>query len=386
MIHAPLKILMLNYEFPPIGGGAALAHQAILHEFTRYPDLDIDVLTCAPQPGLFREQLAPHIRIHKIGIRKKDLHHWTRPEVLIWLYKARCYLKQLLPNNYDLAHAFFAFPTGWLCYTQRKLLPYILSLRGSDVPGHNDRLGLDYKLLAGLFRNIWSHAARIIAVSGGLRDEALRFMPNLRIDVIPNGIDAQQFHPLEKTTPAMREKTRLLFVGRLAGVKRMELILETLAILRRRGRPVEMNIVGQGCRLEHLKKMAAELHVSEHVRFHGRIPRDNMPEIYRQNDLFFIASRHEGMNNAMLEAMASGLPIVAAGFEGVEELIDDNGIIVPEPEPNPFAAAVEKLILNDSLRESMAAAARQKALNFSWAAVAEQYVKCYREIITIKQL
>lgn len=374
-----MKLLMLNYEFPPIGGGAGQAHLAILREFAAYPDLRIDVLTSAPSPGLVVDEMAANIVIHKVGIRKRDLHHWTKPEVLVWLYKARRYLDKLLSEDYDLAHAFFAFPTGWLSYRVADRLPYILSLRGSDVPGHNIRLGLDYKLLAGLFRRIWRRAERIVAVSNGLREEALKFTPELAIDVIPNAIDCTAFKPAAEKTAA--DQIRLLYVGRMARKKRMDLMLDTFAEARRQGLNLELNIVGQGDLLEKLQKQAVDLGITDQVHFHGRIPREQMPAVYRQNDIFFITSRHEGMSNAMLEAMASGLPIVAAPCEGVDELVGDNGIVVHEPDPANFIAALGKLVHDRAVYDTMAAAARQKALTFCWSTVARQYYQCYEDVL-----
>ncbi|MCJ7778753.1 MAG: glycosyltransferase, partial [Sedimentisphaerales bacterium] len=194
-----MNILMLNYEFPPIGGGAGNAHLCLLRQYADNSDLRIDVLTSAPKPGFFTETLSKNITIYKVGLHKKNLHFWRKAEVIEWLLKARpCYRKLLRENNYDLVHAFFGFPTGWLCYHSRDKLPYIISLRGSDVPGYNIRLGLDYKLMTGLFRRIWSCAAAVVANSEGLRRLALEFMPTLDIGVIPNGIDTEKYYPSQK--------------------------------------------------------------------------------------------------------------------------------------------------------------------------------------------
>ena len=131
---------MLNYEFPPIGGGAGKAHLCILKEFAGNNSLAIDVLTSAPQPGFTVEDFSDNITIYKVGVHKKNLHFWRKIEVIEWLVKAHIHYRNLLrENNYDLVHAFFGFPTGWLCYRTAGKLPYIISLRGSDVPGYNIR-------------------------------------------------------------------------------------------------------------------------------------------------------------------------------------------------------------------------------------------------------
>ncbi|MCL5280864.1 MAG: glycosyltransferase [Planctomycetes bacterium] len=155
-----MKILMLNYEFPPLGGGGGQAHLALLRQYAGRQDLRVDVLTSASKPGLTVEEFARHVLIHKIGLHKKDLHLWHRSEILEWLLKAASFYRRLLRRNeYDLIHAFFGFPTGWLCYRTAKRVPYVVSLRGSDVPGANARLKLDYKILGPLvFKPIWQKA------------------------------------------------------------------------------------------------------------------------------------------------------------------------------------------------------------------------------------
>jgi hypothetical protein len=97
-----MKILMLNYEFPPIGGGAAKANLCLLQQFAGRNDLHVDMLTSAPKPGFVSEKFSENINIHKVGIHKKDLHFWRRIEVIEWLVKAGFYYRRLLrKNDYD---------------------------------------------------------------------------------------------------------------------------------------------------------------------------------------------------------------------------------------------------------------------------------------------
>jgi glycosyltransferase involved in cell wall biosynthesis len=105
-----------------------------------------------------------------------------------------------------------------------------------------------------------------------------------------------------------------------------------------------------------------------------------MPEIYRQHDVFVSASMQEGMSNAMLEAMASGLPIVTTRCEGVDELIADNGIVVDDSRPETVAAAVQRLACDRAVSEAMSVAAREKAENFGWDKVAEAYLQLYAKV------
>ncbi|MBN2132709.1 MAG: glycosyltransferase, partial [Sedimentisphaerales bacterium] len=227
-----MKILMLNYEFPPIGGGGGHAHRCLLEQFAGRDDLEVDLVTSAPQRGLRTERMAPNVSIHRVGIGKRHLHVWRRGEVVEWLRRARPVYRGLVRSGrYRLVHAFFAFPSGWLCHRTRRKLPYVISLRGSDVPGGNRRLSLDYKLLGPtVFKPIWRHAGAIVACSEGLKARALRFLPAAEIEVIPNGVDLERFHPAE-SDEGEGATLRLLTVGRLSLTKRLPLLLEAVTRL-----------------------------------------------------------------------------------------------------------------------------------------------------------
>jgi glycosyltransferase involved in cell wall biosynthesis len=376
-----INLLMLNFEFPPIGGGAAHAHLSLLKQYSNRDDLKVDVLTSAPQPGVFIEKISDNVTVYKIGLHKKDMHFWRKTEVIEWLFKAKFYYRKMLrESNYDLAHAFFGFPTAYLCYRSAKKLPYIISLRGSDVPGQHARLKLDYKILGPLlFKPIWRNAALLVACSEGLKQRALQFLSDVSIDVISNGIDLDRFNPEEDSKSS--EVLRLLTVGRLSITKRIDILIDTIRILHNDGYNVCFTIIGGGKLEKKLKQIVSEANLSDIVEITGRIDAEKMPQVYRQNDIFISASMQEGMSNAMLEAMASGLPIITTRCEGVEELIKDNGFIAENAQAEKIAEAVKKLAVDRELCKKMSAAARKQAEKFGWDKVAQEYIERYKKIL-----
>lgn len=378
-----MRVILLNYEFPPIGGGAGKANKCLLAEFAGVEDLEIDVLTSSTTPGLTVEEFADNITIYKVGIRKKNLHYWKKSEVISWLFKAYFqYRKMVGDNDYDLAHAFFGFPTGFLPWLTAGKLPYIISLRGSDVPGYNIRLGLDYKLLGGLFSSIWHRSSAVIANSRGLADLASKFTPDIEIGIIPNGVYKDRFFP--EPNKDNKGKINLLTVCRLISRKRLHLLIETTALLVEKGLDVRLTIAGEGNLLNDLKSCAGKNKVSGRVDFLGLVSPSNMPAIYRENDIFVMCSSHEGMSNAMLEAMASGLAVVTTPCEGVAELIKDNGIIVEETPgknlPEDIADAISQLYSTPDRIARMSTASVERAGQFTWAAAADRYIAQYRVV------
>jgi len=383
-----MKILMLNYEFPPVGGGGGQAHLSLLRQYAGRSDLQVDVLTSAPQPQSSTEQFAPDIRIFKIGIHKKDLHFWRKGEVIEWLARSRStYRKLVKEEGYDLVHAFFGFPSGWLCHGTARRLPYIISLRGSDVPGANARFRFEYKILGPIvFKPVWKKAAALVACSEGLRKRALNFLPSAHIEVIPNGVDLDRFRPASSKPTKERmgvdgRTLRLLTVGRLSTTKRLPVLIETMESLRGGGCDVQLTIVGGGALQDDLRQAIQDKGLQDAIHITGRCEGQEMPEVYRAHDVFISASAQEGMSNAMLEAMASGLPIVTTRCEGVDELICDNGLVVDAPQPQELARAVGVLANDAQAWSAMSIAARRRAERFTWHRVAHSYLQLYARVI-----
>ncbi len=378
-----MKILMLNYEFPPIGGGAGHANLCLLKEFSGMDDLQIDVLTSGPERGFYSENLSDNITIYKVGIGKKNLHYWTKREVLEWLFKAKPVYKRLTNEiDYDVVHSFFGFPTAYLCYRDFAKTPYIVSLRGSDVPGYNARLGLDYILLSGLFKKIWRNASAVVANSKGLAQLANKFMPEIDIGVISNGVYADKFSPSDAKRSL--DPVRLLTVCRLISRKRIDILIEAAAKLKKDGVNVRLSIAGEGNLADGLKGIAESCGVENEVKFLGRVSTEDMPGVYRDNDIFVMSSAHEGMSNAMLEAIASGLAIVTTRCEGVEELIKNNGIVVETADAEAISKAVAEIVNDPQRYSEFSSAACERAELFTWGNMAQEYLKCYKETIERK--
>lgn len=378
-----MNILMLNYEFPPIGGGAGKANLNILKEYRERKGIRIDVLTSASHPGHYVTNFADNITIHKVGVHKKNLHFWRKIEILEWVVKAGSYYSKLIKQKkYDFVHSFFGFPTGWFCYRSRHKLPYIISLRGSDVPGKNLRFAFEYKLLGIAFKEIWKNAHTLIANSEGLKQRALRFYPQVKIDVIPNGINIEKYRPISQNVENKSDVIRLITVGRLSITKRVDMLINAVKILVEQGKKVKLLIVGGGSLKDSLEKLAAQKNLVNAIEFKGIVKLPEMPQIYQNTDLYVSATMQEGMSNAMLEAMACGLPIITTPCEGIEELIKDNGIIVKEDSAESIAQAITELVTNTEKMKAMSKAARKHSENFTWKSVSQAYLELYQKILS----
>jgi len=125
-----------------------------------------------------------------------------------------------------------------------------------------------------------------------------------------------------------------------------------------------------------LQSLAKELGLGDLVRFLGWQSRQQLMKCYGQANIFLFPSRHEGMPNALLEAMASGLPVIASCIAGNEELVVDGetGYLVPSEDMEALRAALKKLLSDPASRESMGNASRHYVeANYSWESTAQQY-------------
>ena len=156
--------------------------------------------------------------------------------------------------------------------------------------------------------------------------------------------------------------------------KGLDIALAALAGLK--DLPWEWRVAGDGPQLESLKAMIAREGVQDRVRLLGWQSADDLVEEYRGASLFVFPSRHEGMPNAVLEAMASGLPVVASRIAGNEELVvpGETGFLVPPEDPDALRDALRQLLTDEGRRERMGRAGQARvATHYNWSTVAREY-------------
>lgn len=373
-----MRILMLNNEYPPLGGGGSNACKYILKEFAD-KDLDVDVVTSSSSNTFEIEKIGDTVNIYKLPINKKDIHYWTQREIITYSWKANKFIKKLIKEKeYDVCHAFFGIPCGAIAYLFRKKIPYIVSLRGSDVPGFNNRFGFEYVFLKPIIRSIWKRAGAVVANSKGLKELALLTSPDQEISVIYNGIDVSEFKPdLNRTNDG--DMLRIVCVSRLIERKGIKYLIEAVGKLKDKN--IKLVLVGEGNQEEELKKLAQDQGISDIVDFKGYISHDNIADIYKNSDVFVLPSLNEGMSNALLEGMASGLTVIVTDTGGTVELMDGNGIIIPMGDSDAIVNAIRRIMDNPDERKRMNIRSRQIAEMMDWKAVGESYLKLYEDVI-----
>ena len=367
-----MRILLLNSEYPPLGGGAGNASANLAHCLAQMGHA-VTVVTSRWADLPNREQDGNLTVLRIPALRRKQDRSGALEQILFILSASFFSLRLVRQLKPDATLAFFGVPSGAVALFLKLVarIPYVVSLRGGDVPGFRPYdFGTYHKLIAPLLRVIWKNASAVIANSNGLRDLALKFDSRFEIPIIPNGVDLD----LYKTGTHENTSPRIFSVGRIVHQKGLDLALRALSGLK--DLDWEWRIAGDGPQLDFLKLLAQELGIADRVTFLGWQSRAQLIGQYQHANLFLFPSRHEGMPNAVLEAMASGLPVIASRIAGSEELVVDGetGMLVPSEDVDALRSALKQLLPNASLRQGMGAASRRRVeMQYSWQSAAGQY-------------
>jgi len=369
-----LKILLINSEFPPIGGGAGGA-SANLARHLVLQGHDVLVLT-SRFAALPHSETWQGVCVERVASLRNYRDRSGLLEQVSFILVGGLTAGPLLKTfPADVSLAFFGVPSGPIAWLLRKRfgIPYLISMRGGDVPGFRPYdFGTYHRLVAPFLRLIWRNAGCLVANSTGLRELALNFEPSAHIELVPNGVDLQTYVPLERPW----SPPRLLSAGRFVYQKGFDLAAYALAGLM--DLDWEWNIAGDGNFRTEFERLCHQLGISERIHLLGWQSKEQLIQQYIQANLFVFPSRHEGMPNAVLEAMASGLPVVASHIAGNEELVipSETGLLFPSESVPDLQSVLRQMIPDADRRQAMGIAARARVeTNYSWSRVAEQYTR-----------
>lgn len=387
------RLLLINYEFPPLGGGAANATDNTARELAALGE-EVLVLTSAFGDLPRVERRADGVEIRRIPTLRRRRDRSSVVEMLAFLASSLV-MAPLIAARWraDATIAYFGLPCGPAAWMVKALsgVPYVVSLRGGDVPGFQyDGISLYHRLAGPVIGWLWRRSSAVVANSDGLAGLARRFAPDQPIAIIPNGVDAARFSPADagpadpktvdpKTADGGNagDRLSLLFVGRVVRQKGLDVLFEALASLPAGTRSrIGLTIVGDGPARPELEAQAARLALSERIAFRGWLGRDELPAAYRAADAFVFPSRDEGMPNVVLEAMAAGLPVVATRIAGSRDLVveEETGLMLDADDTPALAAALARLAEDPALRRRLGEGGRRRVVeHFSWRAVAAAY-------------
>ena len=243
-------------------------------------------------------------------------------------------------------------------------------------------------LFAMITRAGYNMADAIATTSEGVSEDLRRHfgVRGTAIKVVHNPIDFAAMtdavrEPLDTTDERAWKHPAIVSAGRLAEAKNFPLLIEAMALVRRRLPAARLFILGQGEQEPQLRAQIASLGLTDAVTLCG-FQRNPWKYIARA-DVFALTSRYEGFGNVLIEAMACGVPVVVTSSPGPLEIVRDNvdGVIVAEHTPAAVARALESVLTDDRRRASMAAAAKEASMRFALPAIAGQYDSWFSELV-----
>ncbi len=372
-----MRVLVLNHEYPPIGGGAGNAAHYTMVELARQ-GYDVRVITSSygNLPSRENDEGVDVIRVPALRSRPLET---SSIEILSWVASATLRaMREAVTWKPDIIHAYFGVPAGAIGSWTKSIfgIPYLISFRGRDVHGGKgeDGPGIGV-ILRQVSTRVWSRADALVANSHGLKRIAERILPTADVGVIPNGIDTDRFHP--ENSDERSNGFRVLYVGRLEPYKGVSDLIDAVSMVENSA--VSLEIAGDGSMRSDLEAQTTRLGLCDRVTFSGAVERDQIPSAYRRADALCLPSIVEGMSNVVLEGLASGLPVIVTDIPGSRDLVQNgrSGIVIPPASPASIAEAISTISTDTVVRARYATAAREKASTMGWKQVADAYASVY---------
>jgi glycosyltransferase involved in cell wall biosynthesis len=368
-----MNILLVNYEYPPIGGGAGNRTYNYAKEFVKQSQ-NVVVLTSAYN-GFKGYSFFNNVHHYRIPAFRTHVDRSNPFQMLCFNISSLFSVKKIIKeHDISLVFAILSIPSGITAYYifKRFKIPYIISLGGSDVPKYNDKVKIFHRLLQPLRRKILKNARFITAPSNGLA-ELSRKTDDYPVIVIPTGVDILKFKPLPKKET---EELSFIFVGRFNYIKNIELIIDQFYKLIKSGIKAKLSLVGNGPLFNKISEQIFKLKLNDFVSFYYWVDKSEITTLYQEQDIIINASTIEGLSNVLLEAMASGLAVIASDVVGNNDLItnEKNGLLFSLEKPDDLYKTMLKLAQNKELLNNLKKESRRYIEeHHSWEKSAKKY-------------
>ena len=331
---------------------------------------------CLEKPGT----LAPQVEALKVPLICLQKRSGVRLQVIRQMQETLRQLHSTVVHTHQISALFYTGPAA----------------RAAGIPliVHTEHGKQDY---AGRWRRRWlgrlagRYARRFFCLSEDMATEIVRqrIVPRPKVRVIPNGIDIARFQTRldpDQTRQALGipEGARVIgTVGRLMEVKRQDLLIHSFAKIRLHEPEAHLLLVGDGPRKEELSQLAYNLGLKDCVHFAGY---QAQPEkVYQLMDVFALTSRSEGMPQALIEASAAGVPVVASRVGGIPEIVEDGrtAMLVPYGNEAALTQAIAYLLTNGEVAKRMGQAARERVEKlFHIRRMAADYQENFMELLS----
>lgn len=362
---------MLNYEYPPLGGGASPITQALAEHLAQARH-DVDVVTMSYRSLPWYEDHG-RLRVHRVPCLRRSQIRAITIEMLSYL--PATVIRSLVLHQrqaYDLIHAHFIIPSSIAAMPLKYLygLPVVITTHGSDVPGYNpDRFKRGHVVLAPLWQFLVQSASAIISPSVYLCNLLGRSC-NVPVDVIPYGFDPPRI-------PERPRQKRILAASRLFPRKGIQYLFEALAGLDLNG--WEVVVAGDGPMLAELQDQARRLSLP--VQFPGFVTGEPLQTLYATSEIFVFPSLRDNFPVVLLEAVTAGCAVITTNISGMPEVVGDAGLLVPPGDAIALRNAVQRLMVDTDLRKELQQRTQRQIAYFAWPRILAEHERLYERVL-----
>lgn len=374
-----MRILVITYEFPPVGGGGGRAAFDICQGLSSRGH-EVRVLT-AHMKGLAKQEIVEGYQVFRIPSLRRSPY-----KASIWAMAG--YIAAGIPAGYqhirswkpDIMHVHFAVPSGPAAWILSKTTgtPYVLTAHLGDIPGgvHEKTSGW-FRWIYPFTPRIWRDASRVVAVSEFSRKLALNHYP-VQIEVIPNGVNLQALDPGEIKTG---QPPRIVFAGRFMPQKNPLNLVRVLFQMK----DLDWNctMLGDGSLKNEVESIIHHNQLNDRFSLPGWVKPEKVIQYFNNSDILFMPSSSEGLPVVGVQALAMGLAIIASRVGGFVDVVDEgvNGFLYSPEDLSGMQTGLQFLINNPDTLLEYRKQSRRLASKFDLSIVIDGYERIFYETI-----